>query len=206
MKKSIKLNLFISQVLFLALLPIWMKLTQYLHPLVIGVVWFCLTSSILLVGLWATKEKIAISKRILDFVIFCYSIGLLILLFFRPENQYYGSINLMPFKTVMFYLEGRVDLLIAIYNLGANIGLFIPFGVYYCYIKVSPKVGQLLTISFFTIAMIEGIQFITKRGSLDIDDLILNILGVFIGYLVYPVLKKVLVLKRKNFGFNLKNK
>ncbi len=196
MKKSIKLNLFISQFLFLALLPIWMKLTQYLHPLVIGVVWFCWTSFILLIGLLATKEKIAISKGILNLVIFFYSIGLLILLFFRPENQYYGSINLTPFDTVLFYLEGHVDLLIAIYNLGANIGLFVPFGVYYCFIKEKPSIRKLLTISFFSISLIEILQFVTRRGSLDIDDLILNLLGVFIGYLIFPILEKVLVVKQ----------
>ncbi len=194
MKKNIKLNLVFSQILFVALLPIWMKLTQYLHPLVIGVVWFCWTTIILLIGLWVTKEKIAISRTMLDLVIFCYSIGLLILLFFRPENQYYGSINLTPFKTVMFYLEGHVDLLIAFYNLGANIGLFIPFGIYYCFKKETPRIGQLLIISFFSISLIEGMQFVTKRGSLDIDDLILNIVGVFMGYLLYPFLKRVLVL------------
>ncbi|HHW36460.1 MAG TPA: VanZ family protein [Bacillales bacterium] len=198
MKTSIKLTIFFSQILYLTLMPIWMKLTQYLHPLVIGVVWFCWTFFILLFGLWMTKEKIAISKGILNLVTICYSIGLLILLFFRPENQYYGSINLVPFKTITFYLEGRVDLLIAIYNLGANIGLFVPFGVYYCFVKDKPRIGQLLIISIFSIAMIEGAQFVTKRGSLDIDDLILNLLGVFIGYLVFPVLKKVLVLKEKN--------
>ena len=197
MKKSIKLNLFFSQILFLALLPIWMKLTQYLHPLVIGVVWFCWTSFIFLVGLWVTKNKMAIPKALLDLIAFSYSIGLLILLFFRPENQYYGSINLIPFKTVMFYLEGRVDLLIAFYNLGANIGLFIPFGVYFCYITDKPTVGKLLMISFFSISLIESLQFITKRGSLDIDDLILNLFGVWLGYWFYPVLKRVLVVKTK---------
>lgn len=196
MKKSIKLNLFLSQILFLVLFPIWMKLTQYLHPLVTGVVWFCWTTIILLIGLWVTKEKITISKTMLDLVIFCYSIGLQILLFFRPENQYYGSINLMPFKTVMFYLGGHVDLLIAIYNLGANIGLFIPFGIYYCFKKDKPRIGPLLTISFFSISLIEGMQFVTKRGSLDIDDLILNIVGVFMGYLLYPFLQRVLVVKQ----------
>lgn len=196
MKKNIKLNLFFSQILFLALLPIWMKLTQYLHPLVIVVVWFCWTSLFILIVLWVTKEKITISKGILNFVIFCYSIGLLILLFFRPENQYYGSINLTPFKTVLFYLEGHVDFLIAIYNLGANIGLFVPFGVYYCFIKEKPSIKKLLIISFFSISLIEIAQFVTKRGSLDIDDLILNIIGVFMGYLLYPFLKRVLVINR----------
>lgn len=196
MKKGITLNLFFSQILYLALFPIWMKLTQYLHPLVIGVVWFCWTSFILLMSLWMTKEKMTISKVVLDLVVFSYSIGLLVLLFFRPENRYYGSINLTPFKTIMFYFAGRVDLLIAIYNLGANIGLFVPFGVYYCYIKTKPNFGQLLTISFFTIALIEGLQFFTKKGSLDIDDLILNLVGVCLGYWIYPVLKRVLVLRK----------
>ncbi|WP_458413820.1 VanZ family protein [Schinkia sp. CFF1] len=197
MSKDVRLNLYLSQILFIVLLPIWLKLTQYLHPLVIGIVWFCLTSFILIVSLLVKEEKMNVSKQSLDLIVFFYSIGLLILLFFRPENRYYGAMNLIPFNTVLFYLSGRVAVLITIYNLAANIGLFIPFGLYYCFVNHRLIFTRLLLISCFSILMIEGIQFVTKRGSFDIDDVILNVFGVCLGYWLYPLIGKAIVIKAK---------
>lgn len=195
MKKTIKLSLFYSQAVFFILLPIWIELTNYLHPIVIGVVWFSLTFLTLFCICWVRKDKIQLSKHILHGLTILYSVGLLILLFFRPKSQSYGDINLIPFDTIYFYLSGNVDYLIALYNLGANIGLFIPFGLYYRYLKETASMKLLLIITICSISMIEGLQFITKRGSLDIDDLILNILGVCLGYLIHPFFQKVLVIK-----------
>jgi glycopeptide antibiotics resistance protein len=120
---------------------------------------------------------------------------LLILLFFRPKGQSYGTINLIPLDTINFYLSGNVAYLIALYNLGANIVLFIPFGLYYRYIYKTPAMKQLLIITVCSIGTIEWLQFITKRGSLDIDDLMLNVLGVCLGYFIHAFFQKVLVIK-----------
>ena len=200
MKKNIVISLFISQSVFIILLPIWMELTKYLHPIVIGVVWF-LTFFLTLFGVCLVKkEQIRFSQPILHALTFLYSIGLLILLFFRPKSQSYGTLNLIPFDTVHFYLSGSVSFFIALYNLGANIGLFIPFGLYYRYIKKTPTLKPLLIIAICSISIIEWLQFITKRGSLDIDDLILNVLGVCLGYFIYPFFQRVLVMKESGSG------
>ncbi|WP_041580494.1 VanZ family protein [Bacillus sp. 1NLA3E] len=195
MNKNIKHSLLYSQIVFIILLPVWIELTKYLHPIVVGVVWFCVYFLVLFGVFWAKNEKIRLSKNIFHGLTIFYSIGLLILLFFRPNGQSHRTINLIPFDTIFFYLTGNVDYLIALYNLGANIGLFIPFGLYYRYTKKTPGMKQLLLISMCTISTIEWLQYFTKRGSLDIDDLILNVLGVCIGYLFYPFFQKVLVVK-----------
>ncbi|QGQ45156.1 VanZ family protein [Metabacillus sediminilitoris] len=195
MKRNIKLSFLYSQIVFFILLPVWIELTKYLHPIVIGVVWFSIYFLVLFGVLWVKKGKIQLSEHILHVFTFLYSIGLLILLFFRPKGQSYESINLIPFDTIYFYLSGNVNYLIALYNLGANIGLFIPFGLYYRYIKKTPSMKQMLIITIYSISTIEGLQFITKRGTLDIDDLMLNVLGVYLGYFIYPFFQKVLVMK-----------
>ncbi|OLS33680.1 VanZ family protein [Bacillus sp. MRMR6] len=183
-----------AQITFILSLPIWLKLTAYLHPIVIAVVWFCLTISFLFVNALVKNEKISIPMIVLHSLTALYSLGLLILLFYRPKNQSYGEINLVPFEMVLYYLSGHVSPLISIYNLAANIGLFIPFGLYYCLIREHPKLRQLIVIAICSISIIEGLQYLTKRGSLDIDDLILNVLGVCLGYLFYPLVKKVLTI------------
>ena len=90
MKKSIKLSFLYSQIVFLILLPVWIELTLYLHPIVIGVVWFLIFFLVLFGVCLVKKEQIRISKHILHALTFFYSIGLLILLFFRPKVKIMG--------------------------------------------------------------------------------------------------------------------
>ncbi|WP_263597052.1 VanZ family protein [Metabacillus idriensis] len=55
-------------------------------------------------------------------------------------------------------------------------------------------------MAFFIISIIETAQYLTGRGSLDIDDLILNLLGVFMGYAVYPIFEKTVFIKKSGTG------
>ncbi|MFZ3580353.1 VanZ family protein [Virgibacillus sp. DJP39] len=194
MKKRLGFSLLIAQVLFVILLPVWVQLTSYLHSTVIVVIWFCLSFISLFIGCWLADIKLLIAARTFKLAIFAYGIALLILLFFRP-NSSHNTINLIPLETIRFYLSGEVDLLIALYNIGANIGLFIPFGLYYRYIKFKPTFTEISLLTIGSISLIELLQFLTGRGSLDVDDLFLNVIGVTTGYIIYPVFKKVLVVR-----------
>lgn len=195
MKKSILWSFLISQIIFFSLFPVWMQLTSYLHPIVMGVVWLLVFIIVLFIICFLNGVKIPIRKRSLHVFMLIYSIGLLVLLFFRPNGASYGAVNLMPFETIQLYLSGNADFLIAFYNLGANIGLFIPFGVYYGFIKNASSIKQLLMITICSISLIEVLQLLTKRGSLDIDDLLLNTIGVCLGYILLPFFCKVLMMK-----------
>ncbi|HWL23773.1 MAG TPA: VanZ family protein [Ureibacillus sp.] len=195
MSKSIKLSFLYSQIVFFVLLPVWMELTKYLHPIVLVVVWGLIVFLCLFGVSWIRKEEIGVSRQVLHGIILAYTVGLLILLYFRPSGANYGSINFIPFETIVYYLTGSVSFLIAFYNLGANIGLFIPFGLYYRYVAKAPSMVRLFLITVISISLIEFVQFLTKRGSLDIDDLILNVLGVAIGYVIFPLFRKVFMIQ-----------
>jgi glycopeptide antibiotics resistance protein len=119
-----------------------------------------------------------------------YTVVLLILLFFRPNDQSYNSMNLVPFTTITYYLSGKVNWLIAFYNLAANIGLFIPYGLFLRFRHFSQ--WKALIIAILIIACIEVLQFVSHRGSLDIDDLILNVLGVYLGCVLFPFVRQVM--------------
>ncbi len=194
LKKSWILSLIISQVLFILCLPVVKQVFSYLHPIAIAVVWACLTVGVILLVFLLRKDKIPVSYAFLKVLIWLYAACLLILLFWRPSNQSYTSWNLVPFLTILMYLRSSGDLFVAFYNIAANIGLFIPFGVY-ALIKRERKrfsIQWLFIMPALLISLIELTQYITHRGSMDIDDLILNFLGVLIGYALYPLTKQVL--------------
>lgn len=196
MRKSTFIAVLLSQLLFVALLPFIIDLFQYLHPIVYAVVWLCLTLLVFFFVYLLRKEKVVISRRIFIGALVAYSLCLLMLLFMRPGNQSYDAYNLMPFDTILFYLSGEVKPLVAVYNLAANIGLFIPYGTAFLLLaQKRPSNLVLLAVPTLAITMIEVTQWFTNRGSLDIDDLLLNVIGVLIGYLLTPLVRRVVTLK-----------
>ncbi|MFP3726553.1 VanZ family protein [Priestia filamentosa] len=193
MKKSWALSLVVSQLLFLILLPVSKRVFSYLHPIALGVIWLCLTAFVTIIVFLVRKERIGLSYGVLRGCMALYSLCLIVLLFFRPNSQEYTSINLVPFKTITHYFLDTVVPFVAFYNLVGNVGLFVPFGVYLLFRKREKGFSfiWLWVAPIITISGIETIQHFTHRGSMDIDDLILNVLGVGIGYMVYPVIRRV---------------
>ncbi len=129
-----------------------------------------------------------------------YGFVLIYFLFFSEEmgrsagREY--SLNLIPFKEIKRFIT-RSDVLgvRAVWiNIGGNIAAFIPFGLFVAPLAglyAPPKSGLLeqfikVVIMTFNISLIvELAQLISKVGSFDVDDLILNTLGGIIGAGIY---------------------
>lgn len=193
LRKSTLLSVIISQGIFCMFYPLFSNLFSYLHPVVLGVVWVCLTFLVFFLVFWLRKEIISITSSLFIGFLTLYTFSLLILLFFRPNDPSSTNWNLEPFSTIMFYLSGKVPPLVAFYNLAANIGLFIPYGILLMIQKEKAALPakQLFYGPLLVISLIELTQFLTHRGSLDIDDLLLNLVGVYLGYLLFPIFKRV---------------
>ena len=97
------------------------------------------------------------------------------------------SSNFVPFKTISTYIiamfDGSLNLGIPIKNLIGNLIMFLPMGIYLpYYIKKINKVGRFTFSMIILLFVIEVTQLVTRRGSFDIDDFILNMVGALIGY------------------------
>ena len=99
----------------------------------------------------------------------------------------YGVFNIIPFRTILKYIIDieRYWPRFFIINIFGNIVIFMP--VQFLMMKVFGKLllKKYLVINFTIILIIEILQFITGSGAFDIDDIILNILGMFIVYFSY---------------------
>ncbi|NHC43528.1 VanZ family protein [Bacillus sp. MM2020_1] len=196
MRKASFLSLLISFIIFIVFSPVFIRLVAYLHPIVLAVIMFGIVCFVFVGILFIRKETINLSLPFFVGFLALYTIALLILLFFRPSEQSYNSMNLQPFSTISFYLSGKVNGLISFYNLAANVCLFIPYGIYIG-LKSYSRLKAFLVL-LVIIAVIEVLQFVTHRGSLDIDDLILNLFGVILGHLLFPIFKKIIIVSSKN--------
>ena len=76
-----------------------------------------------------------------------------------------------------------------IINIFGNIGVFIPVGILFpIAFNLSQKKSNILFIALIT--ALEILQLLTKRGTCDVDDIILNTLGFNIGYFIMNLINK----------------
>ena len=131
-----------------------------------------------------------------------YTAIMLLLLFKRTPGNDAGAywdqltrqINLSPFHTINAFLRsflhgGLTQKRLAIVNLVGNVIMFVPFGL------LLPDLykGFRPFFRFFLkclalICLVEIFQLVTLLGILDIDDVILNMVGFSLGYGIYKIL------------------
>ena len=96
-------------------------------------------------------------------------------------------INLVPFVNLFDY-ESRRDMLL---NIIGNTAMFIPSGIILPIVyKKLDTFRKVVKAGFFISLCIEITQLPFSVRATDIDDLILNTLGVIIGYWIYALIKR----------------
>lgn len=102
------------------------------------------------------------------------------------------SVNLTPFATLRLY--GRIlqkntnPALVrhAIINLVGNVVMFVPLGWFLpALFRKTRGFFRTVFLGVGLVCLVEAVQFITGLGSCDVDDLLLNMLGVILGYGLY---------------------
>ncbi|RCT77528.1 VanZ family protein [Enterococcus faecium] len=166
------------------ILPTLYSLLCVMAPCIIYMVFFC------------KKNTLKHNILILIFMLYCWKVfeltgtGGLTDIFYRPDtgrkfSLVQGSVNLVPFSglNISFIL---------------NIVMCVPLGfllpiIWKSYRKIVPV---FLAGALFSL-IIEVSQIITTRAT-DIDDLIANIFGAVIGFILWAVLSRVVSLKDKS--------
>ncbi|MCM1026005.1 MAG: VanZ family protein [Roseburia sp.] len=97
--------------------------------------------------------------------------------------------NLIPFRSISVQIEYITEWW-ALKNLLGNVVTFIPFGLLFpaAYKKFNSPL-KVLSTGLASILLIEIFQFFTKLGSFDVDDIILNMIGIVCGYLMFLVVR-----------------
>lgn len=143
-------------------------------------------------------EKIRLICRIL-FVVY-----LIVLFYFLFFAEMMGRVsdsgvreynyNLELFKEIRRFIEYREILgwKVVTLNLAGNVAAFLPFGFFLPVVLKNCKGWLLVTLLTMTASLvIETIQLVTKVGSFDVDDILLNTLGGILGYFGYFIIYKI---------------
>jgi glycopeptide antibiotics resistance protein len=114
------------------------------------------------------------------------------LTFLQHFKQY---TNFIPFRSINRYgsalLIGTHGVSIAVINLIGNIVVFIPMGIFLpIYFDKAKKLLGIVIITIITVLSVEMIQFFTYTGTFDIDDIILNLIGSIMGFVIWEIWNK----------------
>lgn len=110
--------------------------------------------------------------------------------------EYFGDItwyNIIPFRTIIGTLHNGLNIT-SIVQIFRNILMAVPYGVFVLLMLQNRNWWKMLLLAFAFTASIElsqltiGLLINNMYRNVDIDDIILNMLGVYFGYVIYKVL------------------
>lgn len=105
-----------------------------------------------------------------------------------------GPGNFVPFKTILPYLMGEKGLIIGGTNIVGNIALLIPTGFLLPFILQHFNWKKCRLFALAAGLSLEAMQVLLHVGIFDIDDVILNGLGVMIGYWSFIHLSRKIII------------
>lgn len=124
-------------------------------------------------------------NTVMGIIIIGYVYSLLkIILFKYGFTSDMREINMIPFQFIKMFSGQDVTIDVALKNILGNIAIFIPLGILIS-IFIPKKQGLTICFCIAVSCLFEIIQLITGCGATDIDDIILNSIGGFIGVVLY---------------------
>ncbi len=110
------------------------------------------------------------------------------------EDQLRQNTNLVPFYTIKNYLfvlknpSSNYMLVHCFINLAGNVLLFIPAGWLFPKLwKRERNFFRFFILCAGLILLVEVVQLFTLLGSFDVDDVILNLAGMTMGFILYKI-------------------
>lgn len=153
-----------------AITKVWPMLTIFLVIII----------TIRLAYIRINKEKFVFYREFINLVFVIYILLLYQLLTSTELNKASG-LNIVPFTEIFRYEIGST---LFMFNVIGNILIFVPFGYFVSgYVKAT-RFSHILVISVISSLTVELVQLQIGR-SFDIDDIILNVIGSIIGFLLF---------------------
>lgn len=147
-----------------------------------------ITITFRLTSIVENKTKVTFQTFIKDIVMLCF-INYVIALFYIVSFQDvdWSTYNIVPFKEILRYTIGSP---LFYKNILGNMVMFMPFGLAIPFILKVRKTRVIILLSFLTSITIEVTQLAIGRV-FDVDDVLLNLIGALLGYLIYMIFYKI---------------
>lgn len=154
---------------------------EFTWPMI--VICILIISSIRVTDLIKNHEEFVFYEEILKFFFLIYILCLFQIVTFEDQTLIMSNdnFNLIPFKEIFRYNFGSR---LFFKNVIGNLVMFVPYGFFAAYFTKSKKWNTAFFLVSFASLSIEFTQLAIGRV-FDIDDILLNVCGGMIGYLIY---------------------
>ena len=156
---------------------VFMEVLPEVWPMLIIIT--VIISSFRITYLISKHKKFVLHKELIYLISIIYILCLFHVVTFQDNN--YGISNFVPFKEIFRYDFGTPKFM---KNIVGNIMLFIPYGFIASYLLKNKKFSTITILTIIVSLTIETVQYYIGRV-FDIDDVILNLAGGIIGFLIY---------------------
>ena len=147
---------------------------------------------ILINGIWCQFRKCLLlsSTKVICLGLFVAYMYMLLqhTYFFRPPGSR-NTVSLILGETWQGSVQSKAYVI-------ENILMMIPFGILLPYVlKPAESIFCCIPLGFFFSVSLEYAQFLSQRGHMQVDDVVMNVIGTIIGYLFFVSIK---LLRRLN--------
>lgn len=131
-------------------------------------------------------------KKFYKIIIVPYTLFLLYLMFLGMGRFQYEDhqITIKPFFSTLEFIHNSIDPRSILIIVLGNIIMFIPFGFLGWIFQPLEDLKTLLYSFVSTIIIVEALQYFTRMGIFEVDDIILNTFGVYLGWLLRRLIEK----------------
>ncbi len=141
--------------------------------------------SMRIVDLIKNKKQVVLYRELLSLLFVIYVLCLFYVVTFQDVS--WSTSNFVPFQEMFRYDFGSR---LFIKNVLGNMLLFIPYGFFMAYYLKIKKPISILLLCLLVSGTIETTQLLIGRV-FDVDDILLNIIGGMIGFLLYKLLEDI---------------
>lgn len=130
-------------------------------------------------------------KKITPYLLLLHSIIVIGLMFGWERNGYTMHIvRLAPISSTVHFIIKTTHLKDVFINIIGNLCLFAPYGFIGLWLPKYQHLPRLIIDFLSLIIVLEFLQYISRLGVFDIDDVIINTIGVYLGFQLYQFIEK----------------
>ncbi|MDN5476353.1 MAG: VanZ family protein [Chryseobacterium sp.] len=131
-------------------------------------------------------------KKFYKIIIVPYTLTLLYLMFLGMGRFQYedNQITVEPILSTLEFIHNTIGWKEIVVIVLGNILMFIPFGFLGWIFPQLKDLKRLLYVFVSSIVIVEALQYFTRMGIFEVDDIILNTFGVYLGWLLCRLVEK----------------
>lgn len=131
-------------------------------------------------------------KKFYKIIIVPYALFLLYLMFFGMGRTQMEDnlLTIEPIFSTINFIKGCISWKDIVIIVAGNVVMFIPFGFLGWIFPQLTELKSMLFTFISAITIVEATQYFTRMGIFEVDDIILNTFGVFLGFLMRRLMEK----------------